>query len=67
MASKFKAPRGTFDVLPAQQTVRRRIEETARRLVEGFPEETSVYPGHMGITTLGAEKASNPFLAELAR
>jgi hypothetical protein len=26
-----------------------------------------VYPGHMGITTLGAEKATNPFLAELAR
>ena len=26
-----------------------------------------VYPGHMGITTLGAERATNPFLAELAR
>jgi hydroxyacylglutathione hydrolase len=36
-------------------------------LVEGFPAETTVYPGHMGITTLGAERASNPFLAELAR
>ncbi len=34
MASKFKAPRGTFDVLPEQQPVRRRIEESARRLVE---------------------------------
>ena len=34
MASKFKAPRGTFDVLPEQQPVRRRIEETARRLAE---------------------------------
>ena len=38
-----------------------------RGLVEGFPEQTTVYPGHMGITTLGAEKATNPFLAELAR
>jgi glyoxylase-like metal-dependent hydrolase (beta-lactamase superfamily II) len=36
-----------------------------RNLVEGFPEETTVYPGHMGITTLGAERATNPFLAEL--
>ncbi len=36
-------------------------------LVEEFPAETTVYPGHMGITTLGAERASNPFLAELAR
>jgi hydroxyacylglutathione hydrolase len=40
--------------------------ESIRGLVEGFPEETTVYPGHMGITTLGAERASNPFLAELA-
>ncbi len=38
-----------------------------RGLVEEFPAETTVYPGHMGITTLGAERASNPFLAELAR
>ena len=41
--------------------------ESIRGLVEGFPEETTVYPGHMGITTLGAERATNPFLAELAR
>jgi glyoxylase-like metal-dependent hydrolase (beta-lactamase superfamily II) len=36
-------------------------------LVDSLPEETKVYPGHMGLTTLGAERASNPFLAELAR
>jgi hydroxyacylglutathione hydrolase len=41
--------------------------ESIRGLVDGFPPETTVYPGHMGITTLGAERASNPFLAELAR
>jgi hydroxyacylglutathione hydrolase len=41
--------------------------ESLRRLVDGYPEQTTVYPGHMGITTLGAERASNPFLAELAR
>ena len=38
-----------------------------RTLVEGHPPETTVYPGHMGITTLGAERATNPFLGELAR
>ena len=38
-----------------------------RTLVDSHPPETTVYPGHMGITTLGAERASNPFLAELAR
>jgi len=41
--------------------------ESLRTLVEGLPPETTVYPGHMGITTLAAERASNPFLAELAR
>ena len=41
--------------------------ESIRTLVDAHPAETVVYPGHMGITTLGAERASNPFLAELAR
>src|SRR3954468_18958113 len=41
--------------------------ESIRSLVDGFPAETAVYPGHMGVTTLGAERTSNPFLAELAR
>jgi glyoxylase-like metal-dependent hydrolase (beta-lactamase superfamily II) len=36
-------------------------------LVDTLPPETTVYPGHMGITTLGAERATNPFLGELAR
>jgi glyoxylase-like metal-dependent hydrolase (beta-lactamase superfamily II) len=35
-------------------------------LIDRFPEETFVYPGHMGITTLGRERATNPFLRELS-
>jgi glyoxylase-like metal-dependent hydrolase (beta-lactamase superfamily II) len=35
-------------------------------LVNACPPETTVYPGHMGITTLGRERATNPFLRELA-
>jgi hydroxyacylglutathione hydrolase len=35
-------------------------------LVDRFDEQTTVYPGHMGITTLGRERATNPFLRELA-
>ena len=35
MSEKFKAPRGTFDILPEQQPVRRRIVEVARRRLEG--------------------------------
>ena len=42
-------------------TLARSIES----LVDRFPEETTVYPGHMGITTLGRERATNPFLREL--
>jgi hydroxyacylglutathione hydrolase len=41
--------------------------DSIRTLVDSHPEETTVYPGHMGVTTLGAERATNPFLAELAR
>ena len=41
--------------------------ESIRMLVDTLPEETRVHPGHMGLTTLGAERATNPFLAELAR
>jgi histidyl-tRNA synthetase len=33
MAERFKAPRGTFDVLPEQQPVRERIESTAREML----------------------------------
>ncbi len=32
-------------------------------LLDAHPAETAVYPGHMGATTLGAERATNPFLA----
>jgi hydroxyacylglutathione hydrolase len=36
-------------------------------LLDRFDDESRVYPGHMGLTTLGAERASNPFLTALAR
>jgi glyoxylase-like metal-dependent hydrolase (beta-lactamase superfamily II) len=36
-----------------------------RMLVERYPPDTVVYPGHGPTTTLGAELARNPFLAEL--
>jgi hydroxyacylglutathione hydrolase len=35
-------------------------------LLDTLPDETGVLPGHMGPTTLGAERAGNPFLRELA-
>jgi glyoxylase-like metal-dependent hydrolase (beta-lactamase superfamily II) len=36
-------------------------------LLQRYPDDTLVLPGHMGTTTLGRERATNPFLAELAR
>jgi glyoxylase-like metal-dependent hydrolase (beta-lactamase superfamily II) len=36
-----------------------------RTLVDAYPPETVVYPGHGPVTTLGSELATNPFLAEL--
>jgi glyoxylase-like metal-dependent hydrolase (beta-lactamase superfamily II) len=35
-------------------------------LLERFDDETTVHPGHMGLTTLGRERATNPFLQALA-
>ena len=34
-------------------------------LLERYDDETTVLPGHMGVTTLGRERAANPFLQEL--
>ena len=39
--------------------------DSARSLTERYAPETAVYPGHGPPTTLGAERESNPFLAEL--
>jgi hydroxyacylglutathione hydrolase len=41
------------------------LVESVRMLVDRFPPETIVYPGHGPETTLGAEVGGNPFLAEL--
>lgn len=41
------------------------LERSIAGLIQGFARETVVYPGHMGVTTLGRELAGNPFLSEL--
>jgi hydroxyacylglutathione hydrolase len=41
------------------------LERSIGTLLESFSGETVVYPGHMGVTTLGRELQTNPFLAEL--
>jgi len=41
------------------------LEGSIGKLLRAFPRDTIVYPGHMGVTTLGRERDTNPFLAEL--
>ncbi|MFZ2050073.1 MAG: MBL fold metallo-hydrolase [Solirubrobacteraceae bacterium] len=41
------------------------LESSIATLMERFPAQSTVFPGHMGITTLGAELQTNPFLTEL--
>jgi hydroxyacylglutathione hydrolase len=41
------------------------LERSIEDLVRAFPPETVVYPGHMGVTTLGRERDTNPFLSEV--
>ena len=42
------------------------LMESLGTLAEALPDETVVHPGHMGITTIGAERATNPFLRPFA-
>lgn len=41
------------------------LAQSIAGLLDRFEDETVVYPGHMGVTTLGRERATNPFLADL--
>ena len=44
----------------------RRCCSSIDSLMKAYPAETTVYPGHMGLTSLGVERDTNPFLRELA-
>jgi hydroxyacylglutathione hydrolase len=41
------------------------LERSIESLVAAYPPQTTIYPGHMGVTTLGRERDTNPFLSEL--
>jgi hydroxyacylglutathione hydrolase len=43
-----------------------RLLQSIGELLDAYPDDAVVHPGHMGLTTLGAERASNPFLQALA-
>jgi glyoxylase-like metal-dependent hydrolase (beta-lactamase superfamily II) len=59
----FQGSIGRYDLPGADQATLMRSIAT---LLDTLPDETRVIPGHMGTTTLGRERATNPFLRELA-
>jgi len=42
------------------------LARSIQHLLDTHPPDTHVFPGHMGLTTLEREAATNPFLRELA-
>jgi hydroxyacylglutathione hydrolase len=44
-----------------------RLLQSIGELLEAYPDDAVVHPGHMGLTTLVQERTSNPFLEALAR
>jgi hydroxyacylglutathione hydrolase len=59
----FRGSIGRFDLPGGNGET---LLESIATLLNTLPDETRVLPGHMGATTLGRERASNPFLHQLA-
>jgi hydroxyacylglutathione hydrolase len=59
----FKGSIGRFD-LPGGNA--QTLLHSIATLLDRLPDETRVLPGHMAATTLGDERATNPFLHQLA-
>ena len=59
----FRGSIGRFDLPGGNGEV---LLESIATLLNTLPDQTRVLPGHMGATTLGDERASNPFLHQLA-
>lgn len=43
------------------------MTRSLRRIMDELEDDVTIYPGHMGPTTVGAERRSNPFILELMR
>ena len=60
----FKSSVGRTDLPGGDETT---LLASIAMLLDRYPDACLVHPGHMGLTTLGAERAGNPFLTSLAR
>lgn len=58
----FKGSVGRTDLWKGSMEI---LLESIRTRVLTLPDETVLYPGHGPVTTVGEERASNPFLAEI--
>jgi hydroxyacylglutathione hydrolase len=58
----FRGSIGRFDLPGGNGET---LLESIAMLLNTLPDETRVLPGHMGATTLGDERVSNPFLHQL--
>jgi hydroxyacylglutathione hydrolase len=59
----FRGSIGRFDLPGGNGET---LLESIGMLLDTLPDETRVLPGHMGATTLGHERAGNPFLHQFA-
>jgi glyoxylase-like metal-dependent hydrolase (beta-lactamase superfamily II) len=59
----FRGSIGRFDLPGGNGET---LLQSIAMLLDTLPDETRVLPGHMGATTLGHERVSNPFLNQLA-
>jgi hydroxyacylglutathione hydrolase len=59
----FQGSIGRFDLPGGDYPT---LMDSIARLLEALPDDTAVLPGHGPATTLGRERATNPFLHELA-
>lgn len=55
----FKGSIGRYDLPGGDFKV---LEKSIREQIYSLPDETTIYPGHGGETTVAQEKASNPFV-----
>ncbi|MCA9561845.1 MAG: MBL fold metallo-hydrolase [Myxococcales bacterium] len=58
----FRGSIGRVDLPGADPTV---MVASLKRVMDGWDDDMTIYPGHMGSTTMGQERDHNPFLNNL--
>ena len=52
----------TFNIIANDGSFNKKMQESLKKIVSIFPDETKVYPGHDNKTTIKEEKKYNPYL-----